>query len=166
MRGPISAVLFGVCVVLGGCRTSPEDAVALQTVTPGLDTRFAATGEPNRLGRYHLAAGNHALAERHFRDAVEKNDADTASWIGLAAAYDNLSRFDLADRAYARAEQLGGETLEILNNRGYSYMLRGDGRNALAKFGRALEVDPGNPVILNNMRLLRLGERPTRASPL
>jgi hypothetical protein len=49
---------------------------------------------------------------------------DLDSWIGLAASYDRLRRFELADRAYEQAIKIGGATGEILNNRGYSYMLR------------------------------------------
>ena len=105
------------------------------------------------------------MAERNFREAVERNKDDGQAWIGLAAAYDNLGRYELADRAYDQATSLLGETLEIVNNRGYSYMLRGDGKRALGQFEQALAMDPGNPVIANNIRILRLAQRPTRSAP-
>ena len=47
-----------------------------------------------------------------------------------------------------------GETTEILNNEGYSYMLRGDLRRARAKLSLAHARDPNNPVIANNLKLL------------
>ncbi|KQP53670.1 hypothetical protein ASF39_19880 [Methylobacterium sp. Leaf108] len=113
----------------------------------------------------NLAAGNSGLAERNFRDALARNKDDGAAWLGLAAAYDNLGRYELADRAYVQAKTLLGETLEMLNNRGYSYMLRGDGRRALSQFERALAIDPANPVIANNIQLLRAARTPTRSAP-
>jgi Flp pilus assembly protein TadD len=49
---------------------------------------------------------------------------------------------------------LTGETVQILNNEGYSYMLRGDLAKARVKFSRANQLDPENPTIVNNLELL------------
>ena len=76
------------------------------------------------------------------------------AWVGLAASYDRLGRFDLADRSYAAAVKLAGHTPSILNNEGYSYMLRGDLRRARAKFDDALRLDPNNATTINNLALL------------
>ena len=162
------ARLAGLCsgLVVAGCQTSTEGTDVFPTALPSVETGYAESGDPARLGRTQLAAGNNGMAQRHFKDAVEKNKEDADSWIGLAAAYDNLGRFDLADRAYAQAVRLRGQTLEITNNLGYSYMLRGDGRRALSQFKRALALDPGNVVIANNIRLLQLGERHLKGTPL
>ncbi|WP_245329484.1 MULTISPECIES: tetratricopeptide repeat protein [Bradyrhizobium] len=88
---------------------------------------------------------------------------------GLAASYDKLRRFDLADQAYAQAIRLGGETVQILNDQGYSYMLRGNLNAARRKFEKAYSLDPGNPVIANNLELLngsrRFIERPPNNQP-
>lgn len=154
--------ILGLVLALGACQTASDGGVA---IVPGVEPTLPSTNEAYRVGRQNLAAGNYGVAERTFRRAVEENADDAASWIGLAAAYDNLSRFPLADRAYAQAVRLRGETLEILNNRGYSYLLRGDGRRALEQFERALALDPENAVIRNNIRILRLGQRPTRSAP-
>ena len=97
---------------------------------------------------------NFGLAEQHFRKAVELHPRDAEAWLGLAASYDRLRRFDLADRAYGEAGKIVGETVEILNNEGYSYMLRGDFRRARAKLIAADRKDPGNKYVANNMRLL------------
>ena len=45
-------------------------------------------------------------------------------------------------------------TPSILNNEGYSYMLRGELRKARAKFDAALRLDPGNATAINNLALL------------
>ena len=71
------------------------------------------------LGKKYYRTGSYGLAEKHFRRAVETHANDAESWLGLAAAYDRLRRFDLADRAYAQAIRLAGPTVEIVNNQGY-----------------------------------------------
>ena len=134
-------------------------------LVPGVEPTLPAMDEAYRVGRVNLAAGNSGLAERNFREAVERNKDDAAAWLGLAAAYDNLGRYELADRAYDQATALRGETLEIMNNRGYSFMLRGDGQRALNRFEAALALDPTNSVIQNNIRILRSAQKPTRSAP-
>ncbi|MBM1172018.1 tetratricopeptide repeat protein [Microvirga arabica] len=119
---------------------------------------FVSSNDPAYLGREHFARGDYALAEQHFRKAVEQQPSDGPSWVGLAASYDRLGRFDLADRAYDKATQLSGQSFEILNNRGFSYLLRGDSRQAAVMFSRAKGQRPNDPVVSNNLRLLRTGQ--------
>jgi Flp pilus assembly protein TadD len=106
------------------------------------------------LGKRHFRERNYGLAERYFRRAVEMSPRDAEAWIGLAASYDRLKRFDHADRAYAQALAILGPTPEILNNQGYSYLLRGDYKRARAKLYAARAKDPSNPRIQNNIDLL------------
>jgi tetratricopeptide (TPR) repeat protein len=106
------------------------------------------------VGKKYFRAGSFGLAEQHFRKAVEGAPRDAEAWTGLAAAYDRLKRFDLADRAYQQAMAIVGPTPEILNNHGYSYMLRADYRRAREKFLAAQAKDPTNPYIQNNLELL------------
>ena len=63
-------------------------------------------------------------------------------------------RFDLADRAYAKAIRLVGATPEILNNQGFSYMLRGDYARARTTLLAAQAKDPASPYIQNNLQML------------
>jgi Flp pilus assembly protein TadD len=65
-----------------------------------------------------------------------------------------LRRFDLADRAYEQAIVIAGPTVEIINNQGYSYLLRGDIKRARAKLAVARRKAPENKYVLNNIRLL------------
>jgi tetratricopeptide (TPR) repeat protein len=106
------------------------------------------------LGKKMYRASNFGLAETHFRRAVELHPRDAEAWLGLAASYDRLRRFDLADRAYNEAIKIVGPTVEILNNQGFSYMLRGDFKRARAKLAAAERKDPGNKYVANNMHLL------------
>ena len=129
------------------------------------DVKYYRSDEPLRMGIEHFNRGHFGIAERYFRDATEKAPKDPTAWIGLAAAYDRLARFDLADRAYAYAIRLVGETTEILNNQGYSYMLRGDLVNARRKFLKAYEREPNNPTIANNLQLLNSSSRFIQRAP-
>ena len=120
---------------------------------PG-DVKYYPSDQPARLGIQRFYEGNFGLAQQYFPDAVEKSPSDVTAWIGLAASYDRLGRFDLADQAYGAAAKLEGSTVRLLNNEGYSYMLRGDLKTARAKFQSALRLDPNNQTTLNNIKLL------------
>jgi Flp pilus assembly protein TadD len=50
--------------------------------------------------------------------------------------------------------KITGPTAEFLNNRGYSYLLRGDMRRASQDLSAALALDPENERIRNNVRTL------------
>jgi tetratricopeptide (TPR) repeat protein len=115
------------------------------------------------LGKTHYRANDFGLAEKHFRKAVETHPRDAEAWLGLAASYDRLRRFDLADRAYSQAVGILGPTVEILNNQGYSYMLRGDYKRAHATLAAAQRKDPTNKYVLNNLRLLEESYRKGKA---
>jgi tetratricopeptide (TPR) repeat protein len=113
--------------------------------------------DPNddlQLGKKYFRSNNFGLAEKSFRAAAEKHPNDAEAWIGLAASYDRLHRFDLADRAYAQAIHIVGPTAEILNDQGFSYMLRGDYTRAHKTLQQAQAKDPSNPYVHANMQLL------------
>ena len=113
--------------------------------------------DPNddvQLGKKYFRSNNFGLAEASFRNAVEKHPNDAEAWIGLAASYDRLRRFDLADRAYAQVLHLIGPTVEVLNDEGFSYMLRGDYTRAHKLLAEAQAKDPANPYVEANLKLL------------
>jgi tetratricopeptide (TPR) repeat protein len=137
---------------------APPSPHAIGELGPSAEPVPPATpSKPNddlSLGRMNFRQGNYGLAERYFRRAVETGPRDAEAWLGLAASYDRLKRFDLADRAYRQLYAMLGRSPEILNNQGYSYMLRGDYARAREKLAAALRRDPGNTFVLNNVRLL------------
>jgi tetratricopeptide (TPR) repeat protein len=105
-------------------------------------------------GKLYFRQGSYGLAERAFRKAVELHPKDAEAWLGLAASYDRRKRFDLADRAYANVIKLVGATPEIMNNQGFSYILRGDYARARTTLMAAQSKDPENVYIQNNLQLL------------
>jgi Flp pilus assembly protein TadD len=146
-----------VAMATAACQTDGWPPTA--TVQSPADVKYYPSDEPLRLGVEHFSRGNFGVAERYFRDAVEKTPKDATAWVGLAASYDRLGRFDLADLAYKNAIRLAGETTQILNNQGYSYMLRGDLVTARAKLHKARDREPDNPAVLNNLALLSTSSR-------
>ncbi len=166
----------GMALALAACETTVGDTVrdasVVAPVSPAgpdpvqepTDVKYYPSDEPVRMGLEQFNRGNFGLSQRYFKDAVEKAPKDLTAWVGLAASYDRLRRFDLADQAYLQAIRLGGETVQILNDQGYSLMLRGNLSGARKKFMKAYSLDPGNPVIANNIQLLdgsrRFIERP------
>jgi len=187
------AAVFGCVIFLGGCETSTkwsdvfktnssDDPQTTASVPKTVEEVNDTTGErsgggplagPGLLGSdtkddlnegkkfYRMA--NHGLAERSFRRAVEAHPRDGEAWLGLAASYDQLRRFELADRAYGEVFKIVGKTPEVLNNQGYSYMLRGDYRRARQTLLQAQAMDPANPYVQNNLDLLAKSARKRKA---
>jgi Flp pilus assembly protein TadD len=136
--------------------TDPDTTGSLSSDRPAPDAGLLGSDPSDDLniGKKQYRAGNFGLAERYFRRAVESHPREAEAWVGLAAAYDRLRRFDLADRAYEQLVAIVGPTPEVLNNRGYSYMLRGDYPRARSTLLAAAAKDPRNPYIKNNLELL------------
>lgn len=152
--------LVSVTAGLGGCKTlehamagPPAGGAAVAKADP-VDLSYVPPNDPLRRGLYHFHRGEFGLSETYFRAVIEKSPDNVTAWIGLAGSYDNVRRFDLADRAYGQAIRLAGETPQILNNQGYSYMLRGDLQAARARFLKALRRDPHDETIRNNLRIV------------
>jgi Flp pilus assembly protein TadD len=80
------------------------------TVEQPANVRYYPSDEPLRLTLEHFNRGHCGIAERYFRDAVEKAPRDVTAWVGLAATYDRIGRCELADRACASAISSGETT--------------------------------------------------------
>jgi Flp pilus assembly protein TadD len=164
MRGSLGRLLpvAAVALSLAGCGTSGQVAETTGSlggpVDPlSVDNSMLGTLDPKdnlSMGKRHYKEQNYGLAEKYFRRVVEAQPQTAEAWVGLAASYDRLRRFDLADRAYAQAIQLIGPTPELLNNEGFSYMLRGDYKTARKKLLAAQVKDPNSIYIQNNLDLL------------
>jgi tetratricopeptide (TPR) repeat protein len=148
-------------VVVPPAEPGPSGEPVAPLAKPGL-----LGDDPNddlQRGKKYFRSNNFGLAEQSFRSAAEKHPRDAEAWVGLAASYDRLRRFDLADRAYQEAIRLVGRTPEILNNQGFSYMLRGDYTRAQKILREAQIKDPANPYIQANVRLLEDSGREGKA---
>lgn len=104
--------------------------------------------------RNHFRNNDFGYSTAYYKKAVELSPKNPEGYIGLGASYDRLGRFDLSDRVYASLYKLSGGTVQYYNNRGYSYMLRGNLRDALKNFRKAGKLDPDNVVVANNIQLI------------
>ena len=133
---------------------APASAPGPSPIGPAPALLGSEQGDELNFGKRYFAAGNFGMAEQYFRRAVETHPRDAEAWLNLAASYDRLRRFDLADRAYAETIRLVGPRVAILNDQGFSYMLRGDFKRAREKLEEARAKDPANKFVQNNLRLL------------
>jgi Flp pilus assembly protein TadD len=153
MRFHFAPLLVVLALPLAGCETLKTSADLV------LETSRMEQPTDTLTGKAQFREGNFGLAEEAFRRAVEVDPADAEAWLGLAATHDQLRRFDLADRDYAQVERLAGRNAAFLNNRGFSYLLRGNFPKARADLSAARALDPGNPDIANNLTAAIKGRR-------
>jgi Flp pilus assembly protein TadD len=141
-----------VTFFLSACAGFAPVGLTTSAIPPPSDER--PQDEPLALAKLHYVKGDYGLAERYFRAAVEANPKSSEAWLGLAAAYDRLRRFELAERAYNHLLATEGYSAPVLNNLAYHNMLRGDLVKARALLLDATQKDPANAVIAGNLRLL------------
>ena len=141
-RLPGAAVVVILAVSLMGCRTA--HVVDGVPVLPPSDER--PSDEPLYLAKLHFRNGDYGLAEAN-RDSLD-------AWLGLAATYDRLKRFDLAERCYRAVIAKVGYTAVVLNNLGYHYLLEGRFEEARKYLMQAHQKDPNYPEVLSNLALL------------
>ena len=145
--------LLGISLVAAGCNTTDTLSSVDNTKTSAV-TRDIAQSDVDA-GQKHFLAANYGLAEKHFRKAVELNAANAEGWLGLAASYDQLGRFDFADRAYDQLVKLAGRKPEIVNNMGYSQLLRGNNKKARTLLMEAKSGMADTTVVDANLELLK-----------
>lgn len=155
-----STLLVLALLSVSGCSTltrstvSPAEAAlragALPEAVPPVPL-----GAEVEVAKQHFRAGSFGYAARYYEQAVATDQSSAEAWLGLAAAYDRLRRFDLADRAYREAASRAGATAAYHNNVGFSYLLRGDPAKARQSFLRALDIAPGSVTVRNNLELLQ-----------
>jgi Flp pilus assembly protein TadD len=150
----LSIVTLLLSAFLAGCQPSAENRLLNESGLKMEDPKYYPSDDYVRMGKVYFRSGNYGLAEEKFRKAVEVTPKDAEAWLGLAASYDQLRRFDLADKAYDKVLLLASDNAVILNNAGYSQLMRGNIEGARRFLLRAYELDPNNPYIANNLILL------------
>jgi tetratricopeptide (TPR) repeat protein len=91
-------------------------------------------GLPLRIAEAHvqLALGNVALASESYRKALRDDPESLAALVGLASAYDQMGRHDLARRYYEVALALAPDSIELLGALAVSLERGGDVTQARA----------------------------------
>ena len=145
----VAAIL--AALMAGGCTTDGIDKTATTSIAPVT----ADISEADlAAGKAQFRQANYGLAEQHFRKAVELRADNSEAWMGLAASYDQLGRFDFADRAYDQLLKFAGRRPEVLNNMGYSQLLRGNKKKARQLLNEAKNGMADPAVVEANLALL------------
>jgi len=149
------------------------------------DLAFASDKYDEALIRYRqlLAAqpNDSWLAERAGISALKQGDVATAAplidratkaarpswraWSARGVVADLQQDWPAADAAFARAADLAPNQADIVNNQGWSRLMRGDWKSAVGLFDRAAQLDPRSTRIANNLELARAamaGDLPER----
>lgn len=149
------------------------------------DLAFAGGKYEEALARYKQLAGDppnaSAICERAVLSALRIQalsdaasmiecatsgpDVTWRSWNARGVLADAGRQWADADSAYRNAFQLSPDEPEVANNRGWSYLLRGEWERARQFLERAAQLDPKSIRIANNLELAEaaLSERlPTR----
>ncbi len=150
---------FSLSALLGACQPSSENRLLQESNLKTEDPQFYPSDSFLRTAKVGFHNGDYGLAEINFRKAVELEPKDLEAWLGLAATYDQLRRFDLADGAYQKVLMLSPTNATVYNNAGYSQLLRGDIKRAKFLLLKAHELDPENPYIASNLELLGQSEK-------
>jgi tetratricopeptide (TPR) repeat protein len=85
--------------------------------------------------------------------AVEGPGATWRAWNARGVLADDAREWATADDAFSRARNLAPDEASIVNNQGWSKLIRGDWAAAVPLFREAAELDPKSERIANNLEL-------------
>ena len=144
-----------VTVALSGC------AGMSGTVEQSVDGDTQQSQGPYEAGKDYFAQKQYGLALAEFRKSLRQNPRAPRELNAVAAVYDQLLRFDLADRYYQLALGIDPNSVQTLNNLGYSHYRRsqeGYGveylATARAYLARASALAGDNPVVVANLDIV------------
>ena len=138
-------------LMVTGCTTDNVDKTKTTSIQ---QTAKDVSASDLDQGKAQFRDANYGLAEQHFRKAVELKADNAEAWMGLAASYDELGRFDFADRAYDQLLRVAGRKPQIVNNMGYSQLLRGNKKKARVLLLEAKAHMADQTVVDANLALL------------
>jgi tetratricopeptide (TPR) repeat protein len=87
--------------------------------------------------------------------AVQSPDASWRAWNARGVLADMQHDWATADESYSRAGQLAPSQADVVNNRGWSKLLRGDWAAAIPLFEEAAALDSTSARIANNLELAK-----------
>ena len=97
---------------------------------------------------------SHAEKAKAFVDcAVTSPHSSWRAWNARGVLADLEQDWGTADQSYAHAHELAPNEAEVVNNQGWSRLMRGDWAGALPLLRDAAKLDPSSPRIRNNLEL-------------
>ncbi len=143
-----------ILIAMTGCATSPginqPDSAAAVMSTRAVSSNLD-------YARREFGRGNYGSAIEYLEKELASRPASVAALNGLGACYDQLGRYDVAQRYYFRALDLAPDSSQTLSNIGYSYLQQGRHREAVTILEHALQKDGADQVAANNLELARDG---------
>lgn len=99
----------------------------------------------------------HAGQARSFADcAIEIAPRSAQAWNARGVVADMMQDWATADTAYARARALSPDRSDLVNNQGWSLLLRGHWADALPLLQEAAALDPRSERVKNNLELAKV----------
>lgn len=142
-------VALASTILLAGCGGgSMPEISGMRAISPNAEV------SDYQAGKLHFGEGRFGLALKSFHAAKRQDPTSVPTLNALAASYDSIQRFDLAQVYYDKALAIEPRSAQTLNNIGYSMLLRGDRTEALAYFDKAKTIDPLNMVVAANLARL------------
>lgn len=148
------SLAIAACLSMTGCGVttyfgfkspaSAQSEMRLQLVKTDMSAARAA-----------FARGNYGIAIDHLESELARSPASLAALNGLGSSYDQLGRYDVAQRYYFRALDLAPQSSLTISNIGYSYLLQGRNLEAASLLQLALHYDAENQVAAVNLGLVR-----------
>lgn len=135
-----ATLLASVALLAAGCTadwSNGQNANYRFTQNPPLQ---ANAQDPYELGKKQFAEGLYGMALKNFRVAMVREPKSLDRLNAVAATYDKLGRFDLAERYYARALGVDPDSVQTLNNIGYSFLIQKDYVSARYYLDQAAKV--------------------------
>src|SRR5689334_19185650 len=108
-----------------------------------------------RAGIAALRLGDATRAAPLLDRATSKHSVSWRAWNARGVLADIQRDWTKADEAYEKALIISPNQPEIVNNQGWSRLLRGDWKDAATYFERAASLDPASERIANNLELAR-----------
>lgn len=140
-------LLNGCSLDLFGWKTSVAEQQAADMVQQSANLEMA---------RSAFRTGNYGIAISHLERELAARPESVSALNGLGAAYDQIGRFDVAQRYYFRALELASDPTTTLANLGYSNQLQGKTVAAAKILQLALSLDPDNEIANANMQTVAL----------
>jgi Flp pilus assembly protein TadD len=113
--------------------------------------RDAHVCETGTLAALHL--GQWLTAKPLADCAVSSSKASWRAWNARGVIADFERDWSTADSAYAHAHEVAPAEAEVINNQGWSHLLRGDWAGALPLLEQAASLEPDSERISNNLDL-------------
>ncbi len=126
-----------------------EDGAVTDAALAGIEFRVTRSpeGDIYELGKTHLHNGQIGLALEMLEWALLTEPNSVPVLNAMAIAYDRLGRFELSGRYFGQALSLAPDSVQTLNNIGYSYLAQRKPKLAQLYLVQAHELADTNPVV-------------------